>query len=165
MAITYEPIAKYDLASNTAIGSLVFNSIPQTYTDLILIFNGNLVSAGVSNFGIRFNGDSSGSYHQQRILADGSGGVGGERQTGKSFCAIGDIGSNRGLILINIFSYSSSSVQKTVISRGGESTYNWSYGSSWANSSAINSISLASDGGAVTMAAGTVIALYGIKAA
>ena len=67
MAITYTPIAS--ITVGTAVPSVTFSSIPQTYTDLILIYNG---SSGIVNLPVRFNGDSGNNYSYVRGFGDGS---------------------------------------------------------------------------------------------
>jgi hypothetical protein len=66
---TYEPIASQTLGS--AVSSVTFSSIPQNYTDLILVVNYGI---SANNFGarIRFNGDTGSNYSDSFIYGTGS---------------------------------------------------------------------------------------------
>ena len=58
MAATYTPIASITLGAATS--SVTFSSIPQTYTDLIVIFNGR--TDGDENTNLQFNSDTTNNY-------------------------------------------------------------------------------------------------------
>lgn len=163
MAVTYEPIQSIVLASDTAVSGVAFNSIPATYTDLVLVFHGAFTAGtGVQNFGMRFNGDAGTNYSHQRNLGDGTS-PSGERQTNISRATIGDVGSNKCIIVANIFNYTNTNIHKPVIANGGEATYLWNYASMWRSTTAINSITF--NGSGSTFASGSTFTLYGIKAA
>ena len=68
MTTTYEFIAKNVLSSNTS--SITFSSIPQTYTDLVLIINGG--NTGAVQVAIRFNGDTGNNYSNQSLTGNGA---------------------------------------------------------------------------------------------
>ena len=55
---TYVALDKVTLG--TAASTITFSSIPQTYTDLVMVFDGTAASATYS--GIRFNGDTGNNY-------------------------------------------------------------------------------------------------------
>jgi len=68
---TYKPIA-----TTTGTGSstqITFNSIPQTYTDLILMCSD--INVQTVNAGLRFNSDSGSNYSRTVMFADLSGGT------------------------------------------------------------------------------------------
>ena len=68
---TYEPIETQTLSS--AAGSVTFTSIPQTYTDLVLVVNGRKDSSvSVDAFYCRINGDGSSNYSWTSVAGDGS---------------------------------------------------------------------------------------------
>jgi hypothetical protein len=71
--MTYKLIETKSLASAQA--SIVFSSIPQTYTDLMLVFSmrGDVASTYVST-AIRFNSDSGSNYTNRLLYGEGSGG-------------------------------------------------------------------------------------------
>jgi len=60
IAATYEPVATYTIPSN-ATASYTFNTIPQTYTDLVVVVNGRSATSG-QNMQYQFNGNSSAIY-------------------------------------------------------------------------------------------------------
>ena len=66
---TYTPIASQTLGSAAA--SVTFSSIPQGYTDLVIVGN-----CGISNTGttlsLRFNGDTGTNYSETTISGNGS---------------------------------------------------------------------------------------------
>ena len=69
MATTFTSIATTTVASATA--AVNFNSIPQTYTDLRVVFN--ILSNGSNYAYYRLNNDDSGSYGQQVLYSSPSG--------------------------------------------------------------------------------------------
>jgi hypothetical protein len=158
MPATYEPIATVTLGSASA--SYTFSSIPQTYTDLVLIINGQ-ASAEASDI-MRFNSDS-GSNYSYAVLDGNPGSGSGANQTS---CYLGNTWTAQYMKVINIFNYSNSTTYKTVISRsnyqGG--TYAVSaWVSLWRNTNAITSLVVGPNSG--TMSTGLTLTLYGIKSA
>jgi hypothetical protein len=70
MANTYQLIEAKTLAS--AVSSITFNSIPNTYTDLILLTSIRASSGGGISAGLRFNGSTS-NYSEQLLYGTGAG--------------------------------------------------------------------------------------------
>jgi hypothetical protein len=70
MPKTYEPISTQTLG--TATGTVNFNSIPQNYTDLILISNIRISGTGGEGASLRFNSDTSSNYSYTRLFASSS---------------------------------------------------------------------------------------------
>lgn len=162
MASTYEPIATTTLGGSAT--TYTFSSVPQTYTDLILIFGG---FNSTNNINLRFNGDTSSNYSTTRLTADGSGvgGVGSDRFSNATFI-IGpyDPGTTQTSIW-QIMNYSNSTMYKTAFAKGGGGQQGVAMDvGMWRNTNAITSVTVHIDG-AYSMGAGSVISLYGIKAA
>lgn len=167
MAITYEPLTTITLTSNTDTVSI--GSIPQTYTDLILIINAGAITAG-SGIYMRFNTDTSPSgtnYSVTNLIGNGS--------TARSFRAepfnailpawfVGVGASIDYINTINIMNYSNTTTFKTVLSRGSRITSETDPGAVacvnlWRDTSAINAIQLTL---ANTFKTGSTFTLYGI---
>lgn len=168
---TFETINTNLLASSQS--SIVFSSIPNTYTDLVIVLVP--VSDGANYIAVQFNTDTSGSGTNYSRLAYSS--------TGTTPYA--DLRSNRYAIEIdtqentgsggpnstneiNIFNYTSTSVYKTVFARnsagarsGGTNAAGLGTGT-WRSYDAINSVRLTLNAGNFT--SGTRATLYGIKA-
>lgn len=74
MANTYVAIAKNVLTSDAA--SVTFSSIPQTYTDLVLIYSTRINYSEASRLElpvyVRFNGDTATNYSARTITGSGS---------------------------------------------------------------------------------------------
>lgn len=70
MPKTYEPIATQTIG--TAIGTVNFTSIPQNYTDLVLISNVRISGTGGEGVSLRFNSDSGSNYSYTRLFASSS---------------------------------------------------------------------------------------------
>jgi hypothetical protein len=72
MPKTYEPISTQTLGSDTA--TVTFSSIPQTYTDLVVISNSRSTRASNSgdNLFLRFNSDSGTNYSATTLEGNGS---------------------------------------------------------------------------------------------
>lgn len=62
---TYEPIATTTLGSSSA--SIVFSSIPSTFSDLRLVVHA--ITTGSGNMGIRFNTDTGTNYSVTNLTA------------------------------------------------------------------------------------------------
>ena len=162
MARTYEPISTQTLGSNQA--SITLSSIPQTYTDLIIIANGASTSGG--SMKARFNGDGGSNYSTTYMYGDGSNGVGGRISNDASGIAgsRNGIGSQGGGEM-QINNYSNATTYKSMLSRQfGSDQIAWFSVGLWRNTAAITSIVFTDESGG-NFTTGFTITLYGIKAA
>jgi hypothetical protein len=153
---TYTQIASTTLGS--AASSVTFSSIPSTYTDLVLVFNG--VSSADADFRLQFNGDTASNYSNTYINGNGS-------TVGSGRDPVGTIGEgNTGdtVVIANIMNYSNATTYKTTISRGNTSNKNvMARVMTWRSTSAINSIVANRSSG--NFSTGSTFNLYGITAA
>jgi hypothetical protein len=161
MASTYEPIATNTLGSSTA--TVTFSSIPNTYTDLLLIESPIFSTASQSLMRVG-NGsvDTGSNYSVTTLRGDGT------SATSTRFSNIDSIGSAPGTtqstdahnIIRNIMNYSNTTTNKTVIERcNGQSV--WAIVGLWRSTVAINIITLTSLNG--TYQSGSTFTLYGVK--
>ena len=165
MALTYEKIANTTLGSAQA--SYTFTSIPNTYTDLVLIVNGKTTGAGgYTALAITLNSDSGANYSRTGMYganAEASALI----QSGISsgFITIGQAANNFGNAIVNFQDYSNTTTYKTFLSTENYSALVvYSTVSLWRNTNAITSITLSGTGG-YNIASGSIFSLYGIKAA
>ena len=166
MAVTYDPIATNTLSSPTT--TLTFSSIPNTYTDLIIV--ANLGASSAANVGLQFNGDNGANYSGMIFYGGGSGvpASGTYPNINQSYGLNGALALPSSIIgsgWINIFSYAKTNAFKTSLSRysyatGAELT---NFCSTWRSTAAINSIRVFSYSG--DYLAGSSFTLYGIRAA
>jgi hypothetical protein len=157
MPRTYEPIATQTLGTATA--TVTFSSIPQTYTDLILVFDGTITTTASTPF--QLNSDTGSNYSMTRIYGDGSSAVS-TRNSNETSGLITIANTGQSNFIANFMNYSNTTTYKTVISRGGTASgYTTLITSLWRSTAAITSISLIT----VTYASGSTFTLYGIKAA
>jgi hypothetical protein len=157
MAATYTPIASITLGANAS--SVTFSSIPQTYTDLVLVFDGTITTAASTPF--QLNSDTGSNYSMTRVYGDGSS-VTSTRNSSETsgLITIADTGQSN--FIANFMNYSNTTTYKTVISRGGTAGgYTTLIASLWRSTAAITSISLIT----VTYASGSTFNLYGILGA
>lgn len=164
MPATYEPIATTTLGANST--SITLSSISSAYTDLRIIATGTAtISAQI--VGLRFNGDTATNYSWTYIAGNGSGATSSSAPTqSRIYCDYFYNSSNPSLIDINVFNYSSTTVNKTALVQNA-SDQNGSGQSVavvglWRSTTAINSITLYTTNAMVT---GTTVTIYGIKAA
>lgn len=167
MAATYEPITTTTLGSSQT--SITFSSISSSYTDL------RLVTSGINgnNMALRFNNDSGSSYSITTLYGS-SGSASTYSITNND--SIPQANSNSPgnnipyLIITDIFSYAGNKYKSVLINYSNDKNGTSNGASSvertvglWRNTAAINSITLFSP--VASFAAGTVITLYGLKAA
>lgn len=165
MSRTYEPIASTTLTAGTA--SVTFSSIPQTYTDLVLIVNAKSVDA-VDNLDAKVgNGtvDSGSNYSRTYFTGDGSGAASG-RASNQSFARFTYSGysssTQTGNQIIHFMNYSNTTTYKTMLNRANNAGYNVeALVNLWRSTSAINIITL---NGGSNFQSGSTFVLYGIKA-
>lgn len=165
-AQTYEPIATTTLGSNAA--DYTFSSIPGTYTDLIVVCS-NLKNTTANTLCLRFNSDTGTNYSWTTIGA-GPSSTASQRTTNDSRgVAIGGYieglsSSNPGVYIGQVLNYSNSTTYKTCLGRGNNAAQDVEgIAGLWRSTSAITSITVRPSGG--NMITGTVLSLYGIKAA
>ena len=158
-AQTYEPILTYTIPSTTT--TFTLSSIPSTYTDIILVFAGGTVA--VTGVYIRFNGDSGSNYSYTRMSGYGSTATS-TRTSNQSRVELGGSWTSTNQMIVHLQNYSNTSVNKIGLCRQSDATDTVSASAIlWRSTDAINSIAFSTD--ATNFAAGTVITLYGIKAA
>ena len=160
---TYEPIATNTLATNQT--SVTFSSIPSTYTDLIIVFNGGIVASGFTGR-MNFNGDTSANYSQTDFW--GTTGLLSSRLTNQTYnTAIGRNSSSSLALndnsIIHIMNYSNSTTYKSSLMRQNTAaTYTFLCCGVWRSTAAINQIVFAQS---TSFLAGSTFTLYGIAAA
>lgn len=171
MASAYTSIATTNGTGSSTIIS--FTSIPQTYTDLILVCRSISTAAGNNyDIGIRFNNDSSFSSYSRTFIY-GTGSASGSSRSAQSTVNemyidyYGGLGSSTypGCQIVNIMNYSNTTTYKTTVTRS-----NNYYGGVdilvglWANTNAITRIDTVVDANS-NLATTAMFTLYGIKAA
>ncbi len=164
MATTYEAIATVTVGSGGA-ASIEFNSIPQTYTDLVIKStsrgNGSFVRA-------EFNGDTGGNYSARFVRGNGS-----TSASSTQTFIIPDV-SNASSWTANTFSnsemyipnYNVSGIAKStstdlVSENNATENYMALVASNWTGTDAITSIRIFIGSG--TLDEGSIFSLYGIK--
>lgn len=158
MPATYEPIQSQTLSSTAT--SINFNSIPQTYTDLILVTN-NLFSSGSGYGYLQFNSNSSG-YSRTELFGVGTNPAQSGRFSNLIPFTLGDFGY---VSTVHIQNYTDSTRYKPVFYRAGNGDgLTMASGGLWQNNSAITSIQIIGYANTV-WAVNSTFTLYGIKAA
>lgn len=157
---TYTPIQTTTLA--TAQSSVTLSSIPSTYTDIVFVINW---TAGSTNFSVKINGDNGANYSYLRLFGTGSAIF--SQQDANNSTGVTSNWTNIGpaVNVIQCLNYSNTTTHKAVLARFNEPQGSTAIAiGSWRSTTAINSLMLYSTSGA-TIPAGTILTLYGIKAA
>lgn len=162
MPTTYEPIATYTLSGSTNL--VTFSSIPQTFTDLILVASYSGTSTGLN---IYPNGDSSSNKSATVIRGNGSS----YESLSASSIAFRDywttVTNSSGEFTVSIVhfnNYSNSTTYKTaLVRRSVTSAYVEALINTWQSTAAITQLQIYSASG--NYVSGSTITLYGIKAA
>lgn len=163
---TYEPIASTILAATSA--TVTFSSIPQTYTDLILVCNvaGNLNNDPT----LRVNGDTGTTYSVTHLTSNGSS-LAGYRYGSQTSFGLNYFGGDQTVLgtnarIIYIDDYANTSKYKGLTCTAGHNAstdgLTISVGQ-WRSNSAITSITFLAGSGK-TLSVGSQLNLYGIKA-
>jgi len=160
---TFQPIQTTTLS--TAAADVTFSSIPATYTDLRLVFNGGSTGAAV-NMTYQYNSDTGSNYSYTYLTGDGASATS-SRGISTSNIFVNYYGymtaDNNTNMFIDIFNYSNSTTNKTSLSRAN----NAGNGTAalvglWRNTAAITNIKLIAAGS--SFRSGSIFTLYGVKA-
>lgn len=162
MPKTYEPISTQTLSS--AQSSVTFTSIPQTYTDLILV--SNPINSGVTAVNIYFNSDTGTNYSCTRVY--GGGGLASSDRFSNTALSLGGWGTDADtfpyVFISYIMNYSNTTTYKTMLTRPNEMNagYVGLISTLWRNTNAITTVSF---NGNANFSIGSTFTLFGIKAA
>jgi hypothetical protein len=158
---TYSTIATTTLGS--AASSYTFSSIPQTYTDIVLV--ANLLPVSSARVRFRVDGDSGSNYSYTVLTGTGSAAVSGRVSSNTEIDLFwNNLPSGWSNYICNFQNYSNTTTFKTILSRGNspaqETLANVGL---WRSTSAIDSIEIFSTVG--NFDTGSMFTLYGIAAA
>jgi len=167
MAATYTPIASITLGADAA--SVTFNSIPQTYTDLVLITNPKQSATSGNNIKFRINSDTGTNYSYTYIMGDGT-----SASTSRlSNVARGELSLRGGNLssanfnnnsITHFMNYSNTTTFKTVLGRSNDAGISTELGVNlYRSTAAITSIQVFIEANAFS--SGSTFNLYGILGA
>ncbi len=159
---TYIPLGTITITGSPT--EVQFNSIAQSYRDLILV--GDFSTNTTSDMpGIRFNGDSGANYNTVIMLGSGTSAFSYSRTGRTSGWMEWYSASGKQLIECSIMDYSVTDKHKTVLFRRDQAGNVTSAGAiRWANTAAITSISIipAAETGSGAFNSGSTFSLFGI---
>ena len=162
---TYDLIASQTLAS--AASSITFSSIAASWTDLRIILTGSS-NGGYDCHLIQFNGDTATNYSMTTMRGYGTGVFTGTSTTQSSISGSSYLpGTNLGVGIMDIFSYTGSTYKTCLINGNGDDNGSGQVSTTvglWRSTASITSITLTLSS-ASTYKIGTTANLYGIKAA
>jgi hypothetical protein len=159
---TYTLIASTTLS--TTANSIVFSSIPATYTDLILVTNAQCQTSNGQGMYLNYNADGANNYSHTVLYGNGTSSLSSRASAGTK-TAIGNIDTgNYNTCIVNIQDYANTTTYKTHISKcAAPANYVLSYTGLWRSTAAISTITIVLD--TQPFNSGSNFKLYGIEAA
>lgn len=169
-SVGFNSIATFTLG--TAVSSVEFTNIPQTYTHLqIRAIGRNSASGGYDTY-LQFNGVTSAVYSYHYMYSTGSGSVVAGSDTSQGFTVgmrlttSGETANNFGTGVIDILDYKNTNKFKSVKTLSGYNNngtgFCWQTSGNWRDTSAITSIKLVASASG-NFAINSSFALYGIE--
>jgi hypothetical protein len=160
MTSTYEKIASQ--TGNGSATTITFASIPQTYTDLVLVMP--IFTSSNANESVQINGDTGSNYSNTWLTGNGSTAVSSRNSNNTALTIqvnIFSTSTSPAFHIMNFLNYSNTTTYKTILSRSNRAEQaTEAFVGLWRNSAAITSISIAS----ATFTTNSIFTLYGIKA-
>jgi hypothetical protein len=154
---TYTPIATQTLGSAAA--SVTFSSIPQGYTDLVIVFNGTSASSHTAS--LQFNSDTGSNYSNTYLLGE-SGATASGRTSNTTSSAQFYPQTTIGTAVINIANYSNTTTYKTILTRWSNTgNYALANVGLWRSTAAINTVLFTGNG--TNFQTGSTFSIYGIQ--
>jgi hypothetical protein len=169
---TYTPIATFNGTGATEV--LSFNSIPQTYTDLVVVANlMTTVVSGSQTITMSFNTGTGAVYSGTVLQGNGSTAISNRQSATTVFYPITPSiqmsTTNPTLLIMNISNYANTTTFKSVLSRISSdkngSGITTGYAGLFASTAAINSVTFSSNQTGNHWATNSTFTLYGIAAA
>lgn len=169
MANTFIKIATVTVGSGGA-SSIEFTSIPQTYTDLLIVLSAR--SSAENEYYITFNGNTA-NYSSIYVYGNGSAGFSGSSPFGSTFAFLGS--TNKSTTTAQVFNnaeiyignYTSANHKalssETAQENNATEAYSWFTAARWADTAAITSIQLDLQNAPSTFVEYSSATLYGIK--
>lgn len=159
-ASTYELISTTTLSSNTS--TVTLDSIPATYTDLVIVGNYKVVNGGGVGFSLRFNGDTGNNYEWMGYYANGSAHNANYAQPYSMIYLSIALNTDFTTTVAHVQNYATTGTYRPILCHSGNISYNSAYAGSWNNTiDAITAINLVCDGGS-NILSGSKFSLYGI---
>jgi len=162
---TYVALSTYTVPS--AVSSYTFTSIPQGYTDLVVVCNfitsaAQSVEARVGNGSI----DTGNNYSNTTLIGRSNNTATSTRRSNFSyFTFFEQSGASSGTWIMNFQDYSNTTTFKTMLGRNGQASSDVEASVQlWRSTSAINTLQLFAGQGGITFSAGSTFSLYGIAA-
>ena len=137
---TYVAIETKTLSS--AVSSVTFSSIPQTYTDLVLVVTNTTGSTNSIALQLGNNTLDTGSNYSNTVLQGDGSSASSQRDTSQTSLIFGSTGTGINTTICQIMNYSNTTTNKTLLSRanwGGYTLLRALVGL-WRSTSAINTI-------------------------
>jgi hypothetical protein len=163
---TYVPLASYEVTGTD--NEVVFSSIPATYRDLIVVFNGGS-TVGVKNLFHAFNGETAlTNYSIVQMSGTGSAtdssAISGSGQA-RSTTFYGYLENNlNGNVVIQYLDYSATDKHKTFLARASHAGNGvTAIAGRWASTAAISSLAFTTNT-SDNFVVGSTFSLYGIEA-
>lgn len=165
-------VSAYEVISTTTVGTaaqtVTLSSIPQTYTDLIVVINAQ--ASVQSDLYLTFNGDTSAVYSNTTLFGDGTSAGSTRNSRGNAFMTLTYYGAvtttaGNSVHTVNIMNYANTTTHKTVLTRANaaSSGVDASVGL-WGSTAAITSMTFDLPS-TRTFSTGSTFTLYGVKAA
>ena len=157
---TYEAIATATASGSTNI--ITFSSIPQTYTDLVLVVKAD--GSGQGGYQVRLNSDSAGNYSATRLIGDGSAATS-DRGTNKNNLTTEWGGGSYNMYVTHFMNYANTTTYKTALTRITCDFATAAMVSLWRNTAAVSTITVQNGNSATNFASTATFSLYGIVSA
>ena len=152
---------------SSAASSITFSAIPNTFTDLRIVFVGTQ-GASTAYVYVRVNGDTGLNYSETYLAGSGSTATSGRNTNATQWGVAANASldtSIPALVTLDIFNYAGSTNKTALGTEQNDKNGSGYVGRTvhlWRSTAAITSVDLRSAGGSSTYAAGTTATLYGI---
>jgi hypothetical protein len=157
---TYVALNKITLV--TATSTITFSSIPSTYTDLVIVFNGTAATATYT--GLQFNGDTGSNYSYTQVHGNGTSALSGRSSNATELytSSSNTVTTTPSVMIVNIQNYANTTTNKTALIRNSNAAVEAAAAvGTWRNTAAITSVTIKTPG--TNFAVGSTFSLYGIK--
>jgi hypothetical protein len=156
MPSTYVPIA-----TSSSTGTVTFSSIPSTYTDLRIMCYFPNAGSNANGSTLQINGDTGTNYSTIAYIGNGSTALTYAYNNQNVIYGYVSTTSSAQVNWYDILNYSNTTTNKVVLNYIADGYIQQNVGV-WRSTAAINSVTIIFGG---TTASGTMVTLYGIKAA